>query len=197
MAIANPTVVLASASAARARVLDDAHVPYVRHPADVDEDAIKSDWTGDGEGLARELARTKALAVSRIRPDAWVIGADQVLDLDGEILGKPGAPDRARAQLERLRGRAHMLISAVCLARGNRIVWDHADRARLHMRAFSDAFLDHYMERAGEAVSGSAGAYHLEGLGVQLFDRVEGDFFTVLGLIDLLNALRAHGALPS
>jgi len=192
-------IVLASSSQARTRMLTDAGVAHVCDPAHVNEAAIKAGWTGRPEALARELARTKALAVSARRPDALVIGADQVLALGGNVVDKPGTVDRVRAQLERLSGREHRLISAVAVAHGPDIVWDLVDTAHMHMRPFSAAFLDDYVARVGADVAGSAGAYHLENLGAQLFDNVEGDFFTVLGLplIPLLNFLRAEGALKS
>ena len=192
-------IVLASSSRARAQILSDAGVQYIQDPANIDESIIKNDWHGRPEALARELARAKALAVADKYPDAIVIGADQVLALGQNIVNKPGDPSRVRQQLERLRGREHRLISALAVAYGNDIVWDHVATAHMYMRSFSDAFLDDYVERVGEDVAMSAGAYHLENLGSQLFENVEGDFFTVLGLplIPLLNFLRSRGALKS
>lgn len=192
-------IVLASASAARTRLLTDAGVEHVRDPAHVNEAAIKADWSGRPEALARELARTKALAMTTKHPDALVIGADQVLALGRNIVDKPGNVNKVRAQLEKLRGREHRLISAVAVAQGPDVLWDLVDTAHMRMRPFSDAFLDDYVTRAGASVAGSAGAYHLENLGAQLFEAVEGDFFTVMGLplIPLLNFLRNQGALKS
>jgi len=190
-------IVLASTSKARTRMLTDAGVAHRCDPAHVNEAAIKADWTGRPEALARELARTKALTVSARYPDALVIGADQVLALGGNVVDKPGSKERVREQLDRLSGREHRLISAVAVAHGPDIVWDLVDTAHMHMRAYSDSFIDDYIGRVGADVANSAGAYHLENLGAQLFDKVEGDFFTVLGLplIPLLNFLRSHGAL--
>ena len=128
-------------------------------------------------------------------PADLVIGADQVLALGDETLGKPHDLVAARAQLERLRGRTHRLISAVALALGGRVVWSKVDTASLTVRELSAAFLDEYLARCGERLLGIAGAYEIEGLGIQLFDRVEGDYFTIVGLplLPLLAELRARG----
>jgi len=192
-------IVLASTSKTRTRMLNDAGVAHICDPSNVNEASIKNGWSGRPEALPPELARTKALTVSARHPDALVIGADQVLALGTNVVDKPGSVENVRAQLERLSGREHRLISAVAVARGPDVVWDLVDTAHMHMRQLSDAFIDDYIERVGEKVAGSAGAYHLENLGAQLFDRVEGDFFTVLGLplIALLNILRAQGALKN
>jgi len=192
-------IILASGSQARTRLLANAGVDHVCDPPHVNEKAIKASWAGRPEALARELARTKALTVSARHPDALVIGGDQVLALGAHVLDKPETLQDVHDQLVRLRGREHRLISAVAVAHGPDIGWDLVDTAHMHMRAFSDAFIDDYVARVGQEVIGSVGAYHLENLGAQLFDRVEGDFFTVLGLplIALLNYLRTHGALQS
>lgn len=197
--MANMPIVLASMSKARTRLLEDAGVDHVTDPANVDEALVKENWSGRPEALARELARIKALTVSARHPDALVIGSDQVLALGNKVLDKPGSLDRVRGHLQRLRGREHRLISAVAVAHGPDVLWDLVDSAHLCMRSFSDDFLSEYVERVGAEVAMSAGAYHLENFGAQLFDKVEGDFFTVLGLplIPLLNFLRAHNALKS
>lgn len=197
--MARASIVLASSSKARARLLHDAGVEHELDPANIDESIVKAGWTGRPEALARELARLKALKVSERHPGALVIGSDQILALGNKILDKPGTVDRVRDHLERLRGREHRLISAVAVAQGPDVLWDLVDTAHLSMRPFSDDFLDEYVERVGTEVAMSAGAYHLENLGAQLFDRVEGDFFTVLGLplIPLMNFLRQHDALKS
>lgn len=192
-------IVLASSSQARTRLLTSAGVRHICDPANVDEAAIKAGWTGRPEALARELARTKALAVSARHPGALVIGADQVLALGSATIDKPGSVDNVRSQLERLSGREHRLISAVAVACGPDVLWDLVDTAHMHMRRLSAGFLDEYVARVGTGVASSAGAYHLENLGAQLFEKVEGDFFTVMGLplIPLLNFLRSRNALKS
>lgn len=192
------TVILASASQARTRLLSDAGVVHVCDPADIDETALKNQWTGPAEGLAQRLAEEKARVVSLRQKDHWVIGADQVLALGQTIFDKPENIKAAREQLLALRGRSHRLISGVSLVRNGDLMWSHYDSAKLYMRSFSNTFLEDYLKRVGDQVSSSVGAYHLEGLGAQLFDAVEGDFFTVLGLplVPLLKALRAQDILP-
>jgi len=192
-----PQIVLASASRARTRMLKDAGVRHLCDPADIDEAAIKQNWLGSVEGLAQKLALEKALVVSARHGGALVIGSDQVLAVADEILDKPGATQHAKEQLKYLRGREHRLISAVSIVCNGEELWSFYDHADLKMRNFSDAFLQDYLQRVGQDVISSVGAYHLEGLGAQLFESVEGDFFTVLGLplINVLNFLRLRGAL--
>ena len=190
-------LLLASASPFRRRMLEAAGVPFRVVPAEVDESALKRSLAGKvaPEGLAEALAAAKAEAVSGKFPADLVIGADQVLALGEETFGKPHDLIAARAQLERLRGRTHRLLSAVALARGGRVVWSKVDTASLTVRELSAAFLDEYLARCGERLLGLAGAYEIEGLGIQLFDRVEGDYFTIVGLplLPLLAELRARG----
>lgn len=163
----------------------------------VDEEAAKASLRAGGlrpREQADALAELKALSVSRSRSD-FVIGADQMLALGDEVFDKPKSVDEAREHLLRLRGQTHELITAAVVAREGAIIWRHIDTPKLKMRAFSDAFLDDYMSQAGEHVLRSVGAYQLEGLGAQLFERVEGDYFSVLGLqlLPLLAFLREHG----
>jgi septum formation protein len=167
----------------------------------VDEEAAKASLRGEGlkpRDQADALAELKALSVSRGR-EAFVIGADQMLALGSEVFDKPTSAAEAREHLLRLRGQTHELITAAVVAREGAIIWRHIDTPKLKMRAFSDAFLDDYLSRAGEHVLHSVGAYQLEGLGAQLFERVEGDYFSVLGLplLPLLAFLRQHGIAPS
>ncbi len=188
---------LASGSPTRARILKAAGVSFSTHAPDLDEDALRRGIAGAADA-AQLLANHKALAVSREIPGAWVIASDQILALDTQMLGKPGSRLNARAQLKRLQGATHALVTAVSLARGERMAWQHVDRAELAMRELSDAAIEHYLDRAGSAVFRSPGAYHLEGLGATLFERVRGDYFGILGLplLPLLAALRERGALP-
>lgn len=193
-------LILASGSRARRQMLEAAGLTFRVVPADVDEEAHRQtmaefDVNGGPKRVAQVLARVKAEEVSRRFPQALVIGGDQVLALGREVLAKPADLAAARAVLERLSGRTHHLHSAVSLARGGAQVWSHIDTAALTMRAMSPAFLDDYVRRAGDRICASVGAYELEGLGVQLFERIEGDYFTILGLplLPLLAQLRRLG----
>lgn len=193
-------LILASRSAARRAMLTGAGVPFVAQDAGVDEDAIKTSLTGiDPAELALELARAKALAVSRHDPEAWVLGSDQTLDLEGAMVSKSPDLHVARTRLRSMRGKTHHLNAAAALARDGTVVWSGVDTARMTMRPFSDGFLEAYLEAEGEALLGSVGCYRLEGMGSQLFDRVEGDYFTVLGmpLWPVLDELRRAGVIPT
>lgn len=176
-------LILASGSAARAAMLSGAGVNFVVEVAGVDEDAIKVAMAdASPDALAIELACAKALAVSRQRPESWVLGADQTLSFDGGLVSKATSVGEARARLDAMRGRTHELHSGAALARDGEILWSGVDTARMVMRQTSDAFLDDYVAREGEAIRSCVGSYRLEGLGAQLFEAVEGDYFTILGL---------------
>ena len=193
----NP-LILASASSARRRVLEGALVPFIQESSGVDETALKSELGACApDMLARRLALAKSKAVSARRPGAFVLGADQVLECEGRLFAKPRDKAEARAQLVLLRGRAHRLVNGLALVRAGRVLWRHDDEARLWMREFGDGFLDGYLAEAGPEVLESVGAYRLEGAGAQLFARIEGDFFSILGLplLPLLDALRREGIL--
>ena len=193
-------LILASRSAARRAMLTGAGVPYTAQDAGVDEDAIKASLDGiDPAELALELARAKALAVSRHDPEAWVLGSDQTLDFDGGMVSKAKDLSEARHRLQSMRGHTHHLNSGVALAWGGAVVWSGVDTARMTMRRFTDEFLDAYLEAEGEGLLGSVGCYRLEGMGSQLFDRVEGDYFTVLGmpLWPVLAELRRAGVITT
>ncbi|MGC1304523.1 MAG: Maf family protein [Caulobacteraceae bacterium] len=189
--------VLASQSAARKAVLAAAGVSFQAEAARVDEAAIKLEHLNQGASppeVARILAEAKAVEVST-RLDGLVLGADQTLDLDGRLFDKPSSVDDLRSQLLELRGRTHVLHAGLAAARSGALVWRHEGRATLTMRSFSNAFLDDYLTQEGEAVQACVGGYRLEGLGAQLFDRIEGDYFTILGLplLPVLGLLRREG----
>jgi septum formation protein len=168
----------------------------------VDEEEIKQAMVAagaDGSALAELLAERKAASVSRQRPDNFVIGADQILECAGRIYSKPVDRDAARSQLQELRGRDHELISCACVVRGGERLWHQLDRARLTMRPCSDEFIDTYLDAIGDEALEGPGAYRVEGLGAQLFSRISGSHFTILGLplIPLLDYLRIRGILRS
>ena len=190
--------ILASGSSSRARILRDAGVAFTAHPAHIDEDTVKNEMRGaDARNVAEKLAELKALHISTQYPQDLILGADQILALKAELFSKAETLDAAAAQLRRLRGKSHQLIGALVLARGGVPVWHHTEVSTLWMRDFSDAFLKHYLAAEGEALLGSVGCYRFECLGAQLFERVEGDYFSILGLslLPLLGALRDHGVL--
>ena len=195
-----PSLLLASASPTRRRLLEQAGLEFSAEAAPVDEEEAKLALEGegaDGPALAEALAELKAVAVARRHPGAFVIGADQVLDCEGRRYDKPRDLAAARTQLMALRGRSHQLISAVVVVRDGQRLWHHIDRAKLTMRPFSPAFLDDYLARAMPGILSSVGAYQLEGLGAQMFERIEGDYFVILGLplLPVLDILREQNAL--
>jgi septum formation protein len=194
-------IVLASASRARRELLAAAGVPFTVEAADVDEPALRHalDPQTKPTEVAEVLARAKAKDVGARHDGALVIGADQVLAFGDEILTKPGNAEGARKTLLKLRGKTHELHSSVAFAENGDIVWMHTGTARLTMRNFTDEFLDDYLVRAGDSVGQSVGAYELESTGVQLFEQVEGDYFTVLGLplLAVLGELRKRGVISA
>ena len=188
-------LILASNSAARKALLTGAGLRFETSPAQIDERALEASLLGKAaEAVARELAEAKALDVSRRNPGATVIGGDQVLAFEGELLHKPGSLDAAGAQLDRLRGKLHHLHCGIALVRDGRLLWSETHSARLLMRDFSAAERDEVLALEGDAVLGSVGAYRLEGPSVRLFAAIEGDYFTILGLplLPLLTAIRLH-----
>lgn len=193
-------VILASGSKARAAVLAGAGVTFEVAVAGVDEAAVKAGLLAEGAGpreVADALAELKAVRVSRKCPGVLVIGADQTLDLAGTLFDKAETLAEARERLQMLRGKTHKLHSAVVVALDGQAIWREIPAARLTMRPFTDQFLDDFLARGGEGLLGSVGCYRLEDDGVQLFSRIDGDYFTILGLplMGLLDLLRRHGAL--
>ncbi len=191
-------LILASASKSRAHMLRNAGVEFEIVPAHADEDALKRSMAGQpAEDIADALAELKALAISTNHRDALVLGADQILDFEGGIVSKSENMEEAARLLRRLRGKAHRLVTAAVLAQNGAAIWRHVEISTLHMRAFSDAFLQTYLAGEGEELLSGVGCYRLEGRGSQLFERVEGDYFAILGLplLPLLAALRERGIL--
>ena len=192
------SLVLASASASRAGLLRAAGVQFSVHPADLDEAALMAGMAGSqAASVVLALAGAKALAVSAARPGALVLGGDTVIALDGDLVSKCTDMAAARALLQRMSGKDHLLVSAAALARDGNVIWRHASPVRMTVRPLSPAFLDAYLAAEGPAILSSVGCYHYEGRGAQLFDRVEGDYFSVLGLplLPLLAALRQEGVI--
>jgi septum formation protein len=195
-------LILASASAARQRLLADAGVMAEIDPAHIDETAIKEECRRSGRSSAEcaaGLAEAKARAVAARHPADLILGADQLLDCAGEWYDKPSNRDDARDQLRRLRGRSHVLVTAAAVVRDDERLWQAVEQPRVTMRAFSDAFLERYLDAMGERVLKTVGGYELEGLGAQLMEKVEGDYFAILGLplLPLLQILRGAGALAA
>jgi septum formation protein len=196
--LAADPLVLASKSAARRAMLEAAGIPLAIAPADVDERALEARAGGGGASeVAQLLAREKARVASARTGPRFVVGADQTLALGERRFTKPTDRAGAREQLRALAGRTHALHSAVAVARDGRVLFSHVDVARLTMRPLSDRFIDLYLDAAGHGVTTSVGAYQLEALGVHLFERVEGDHFTILGmpLFALVAFLRREGCL--
>ena len=195
-------IVLASTSKIRATLLQNANVSFAAVPPRVDEAAVKAALIAQGEqprNIADALAELKATKISVKSPEAFVIGSDQVLDHNGQLLSKADSPDAAIDQLKSLRGNTHRLFSAAVICQGGRPIWRHVGRVNMRMRNFSDTYLEHYVFRNWERIRYSVGSYNLEEEGVRLFAAVEGDYFTVLGmpLLETLNYLAMRGALDT
>ena len=194
-------IILASGSAIRRKLMDDAGIEFEVIAKPVDEAAIKDTMLAETarlQDIADALAEAKSLRVSRIEP-GLVIGADQIMVMDGELFDKPKDIDAARQRLKLMRGKTHYLVGAVVISENGSPVWRHLTKTKLTMRDFSDAFIEDYLKAEGEMVTKSVGAYRFEGLGAQLFSHVEGDFFSILGLslLPVMDYLRTRGALST
>lgn len=194
-------IVLSSSSATRRKLLSQTGLYFKTAKPPVDESIIKAKLKEAGasaEQVADNLAESKANSVAAILPGAFIIGADQMLECDGVWFDKPTGRDGAKSHLRALSGKTHQLITAAVIAHEGRIIWRRTETARMTMRPLSEEFIETYLDKAGDGAVRSVGAYELEGAGAQLFDKVEGDFFSILGLplIPLLAALREAGALP-
>lgn len=199
---AKARLVLASGSATRAALLRNAGLVFEQIAAPVDEDELKRSMRAEGAdaaAAAMALAELKAGRVSEREPGALVIGADQMLVAGEAWLDKPADRAAAKAQLLALAGTSHRLVSAACVLRDGERLWSRHEHATLLMRPFGEAFVERYLDAAGAAALRSVGAYQLEGLGAQLFERVDGDYFVVLGLplLALLDFLRGRGIVPA
>jgi septum formation protein len=198
-----PPLILASASKSRARILEAAGLAFIVEPPGLDETAMRQAVSGEGtldpRDVAAVLARAKAEAVSDLAPQAYVIGGDQILALGKTMLSKPDSMEAARRQLLDLSGKTHTLHIAVALATNGDTVWAETTVATLTMRKLSPQYIGRYLAAAGDEVLSSVGAYQLESLGVQLFDKIDGDYFSILGLplIPLLDTLRREGVIES
>jgi len=195
-----PPLVLASQSATRVAMLRNAGLAFDALPSPLDERAAEARLLAAGASpgdVALGLAEAKAAAVAVLRPEAIVIGADQTLDAEGTRWHKPASRAEARAQLLALSGRTHHLRSAVAAVRDGAVRWRHVETAALTMRAFDGSEVDAYLDRVGDAALSSVGAYQIEGPAIRLFERIDGDYFTILGLplLPLLGWLREEGAL--
>lgn len=192
-------LLLASASQIRRQLLEDAGLAIEVYPADLDEAAIKQAFLGDNAeakpaDIAQILAQTKAMVISETHPAHLVIGSDQILVHGDQILSKPNSTAQARDQLIDLRGKTHQLVSAVAVAVNGEVIWSYEDVAHLTMREVSNQFIGAYLAEMGDTVTQTVGAYKLEGLGIHLFEKVQGDYFTILGLpmLPLLKFLRTR-----
>ena len=194
-------VILASGSYIRRKLMEDAGLEFEVIAKPVDEAAIKDSMLAESarlQDIADALAEAKSLRVSRIE-SGLVIGADQIMVMDGQLFDKPKDINEARERLKLMRGKTHYLIGAVVISENGAPVWRHLAKTKLTMREFSDEFLEDYLKAEGDLVTKSVGAYRFEGLGAQLFSDVEGDFFSILGLslLPVMDYLRIRGALAS
>ena len=194
-------LILASGSPFRKQLMEAAGLSFTAEPASIDERKIEAPLVEGGaspEEVAAALAKAKAEDVAKKNRQAFVIGSDQVMSMDGQLFHKCTSVEMAREQLRSMRGKTHRLSSAISIVQDGAEVWNHVSVADLAFRDFTDAFLDSYIANAGPKVLLTVGAYSYEGLGQQLFEKVEGDFFTIIGLpmLPLLAALRDLAIIP-
>lgn len=193
-------LILASGSSIRAQLLSNAAVPFKVQIPHVDEQTMKTSMLAEQappRDIADALAEMKARRISNKNPEAMVLGCDQVLDFNGDLLSKPETPEQAVEQLRNLRGQDHRLLSAAVICQNGQPIWRHIGQVRLRMRAASDAYIDDYVARNWDSIRNSVGAYKLEEEGARLFTGIEGDYFHVLGmpLLEILNFLATKGVI--
>lgn len=194
-------IILASGSKIRAQILEDADIPFEVISKPIDEGAIKASMLAQGtllRDIADALAEAKSIRVSK-NTEGLVIGADQIMTMDGELFDKPPTIEAARERLLAMRGKPHKLIGALVVCENGRPVWRHISTVTLYVREFSEAWLNNYVELEGEFMTKSVGAYRFEGRGAQLFTKVDGDSYSIMGLslLPLLDYLRTRGAIAS
>ena len=193
-------IILASKSASRRALLKNAGVAHDAISSDVDENIIKQQCASEGMDLnttCMRLAEAKAIEVSKSHADKYIIGADQILGLDGRAFDKPSSLEEAAVRIKEFSGKAHILHNGICVVKNEEVIWRHIEMPCLKMRALSDEQVETYIEKSGSKILSSVGAYMLEDLGIQLFEKIEGDYFSILGLplLPLLEFLRGEGLL--
>lgn len=198
--MANPTVILASGSKARQEMLRNAGVSFDVIPADIDEEKILSEMVSNNknvEDIAKKLAEEKSLKISKENKDNYIIGSDQILSLNNKLYSKAKNKNEAKEKLLELSSKTHQLTSAVCVTKNNKIIWSSFSQAQLSLKDLTEEKIDNYLERAGDDIYNCVGCYALESIGIQLFDKIEGDYFTILGmpLLPLLTFLEKEGVL--
>ncbi len=193
------SLILASTSSTRKSLLSNARIAFEAVSPICDEEDEKKSFTSAPHQLASHLAKAKALSLSPSHPKAMILGADQTLLFEGEAFSKPKTRDEAHQMLTRFSGKTHTLQSALAIAQHGKIIWHTVEEAHLTMRVLSPQFTTHYVDQIGDEILYSVGCYQIEGQGIQLFDKIEGDHFTILGLplLPLLRFLRANGMLAS
>ena len=193
-------LILASGSSARQNMLRNAGIDFDIIPADIDEEKIIQNCEScllDKKDTVLKLAEEKALSVSKNNPENYIVGSDQILVMDDRIFNKANNRDEAKERLKNFQGKSHSLMSAVCVALNNEVIWSTVDTARLYVKKMNEKQIDHYMNQAGEALTKCVGGYAIEGPGIRLFKEIEGDFFTIMGmpLLLLLNYLEKESVL--